>query len=263
MADDIAKLPRHESSDKDHYANEINAIFSKHLETLDDKRQAIIDKIDKWCSDCTEQINNHANQQKCLLNDAYIRHRRVFDKKYNENLETANAYQIAKQEDLFNELRDACRLLKFKVAKLTFSKHEMEYPEVIIQEEPMERTNPQETTITKRNDARRRRRTNKNSGNTTENNNSATASSSSDLITANSEQTRYIYILKYFFLMMLSICIFSARQSSKTTSKIKISPLIDNKDDSYNKCPICFMIFPISMTHNGRYQHINAHMEDD
>ncbi len=34
-------------------------------------------------------------------------------------------------------------------------------------------------------------------------------------------------------------------------------------DDSNNKCPICFMIFPLTMTHVDRNKHVDEHMIDD
>jgi hypothetical protein len=36
-----------------------------------------------------------------------------------------------------------------------------------------------------------------------------------------------------------------------------------NGDDSNNKCPICFMIFPLNMTYHDRQKHVGEHMIDD
>jgi hypothetical protein len=37
-----------------------------------------------------------------------------------------------------------------------------------------------------------------------------------------------------------------------------------NEDDnSIDKCPICFMIFPSNMTQIGRSMHVNEHCKDE
>ncbi|CAF1504281.1 unnamed protein product [Adineta steineri] len=165
-------------------------------------------QIDKWCTENTEKITNHANQQKHLLNDAYNQQKLLFREQRNENLETANIYHTAKQDDLFNELLEACQSLKYQIATFRYPKYETVYLEVI---------------STARDAARRRRRMKKIADDKVEINN--------DIKTSNSEQT-------------------NEQQSSKAESKTMS-----------DKCPMCFMIFPISMTYDDRQQHANEHME--
>jgi len=49
-------------------------------------------------------------------------------------------------------------------------------------------------------------------------------------------------------------------RSTSNNNNSEHYPTID--DDSINKCPICFMIFPLTMTHNDRYRHVDEHMID-
>jgi hypothetical protein len=273
MSNDFRIPPLRYLSDINDYTDEIHDIFNEHWKALDKKRQAKIDKIDQWCRDCRERINEYADKQKVLLNDDYDRLRRDFDKKHKDNLETANAYHIAQQIDLFKELRDACRLLKFRLAKLTFSKHEVEHPEVIIVEEQVEKRNSEEVNVDTQQNASRRRRREKMDGNKIENTSGASASSPPNPITSNSKQTECVSILKRLSVIVILIFIFSDQQSSETKFNRKndhsqantdnSKNRVMNDDESNNKCPICFMIFPLNMKRDNRQQHVNEHYTDD
>ncbi len=46
-------------------------------------------------------------------------------------------------------------------------------------------------------------------------------------------------------------------------NNIECQTRIIRDNDSINKCPICFMIFPLSMTQDERSQHANEHYADD
>ncbi|CAF2583846.1 unnamed protein product [Rotaria sp. Silwood2] len=235
------------------YIDEIHNIFCQHWLNLDKEREIAIDSIDKWCLGWEKRIKKYANEQKVLLNNNYDRLRYVFDKKHKENVETANAYHNTQQLELFNELRHACQELEFQAVRLEYCKKEMEYPKVIDIEEREERTQLEQVdTDTLENARRRRRRCKENDK--TENTSSTSVSSSPNSITSSSKQT-------------------NNQQTSDTQSKRKDDQLTDTKNtskkqgkndnDSNDKCPICFMIFPSNLTRSDRNRHVNEHIIDD
>jgi hypothetical protein len=273
MTNDFAIPPQTWLHTTNDYIDEIHDIFYQHWVSLNNERQESIGKIKKWRVDQKQQINKFADEQTALLDDDYNRLRRIFDETHKENLETANAYHDTRQLDLFNELRDACRLLQFQAATLIFCKYEMDRPRVIIVEKKLERKNVEEINANIRNDARRRRRQNKDNNNNTENSSDTTASPALDLSTTNSKQTKCVCTLKHLSLVVLSIFIFSDHHTSKTKPKKQneqpaaknddSKSQVTNGDEPNNKCPICFMIFPLSMISSDRHQHVNEHMVDD
>jgi hypothetical protein len=268
MSSDFTAPLRSYLSNANDYTNEIHDVFNQHWEILSKDRQECIDRIDKWRHHWREHINKYANEQKVLINDHYNRLRPIFEEKYRNNLETANAYYAAQQLDLFNDLREACRFLEFQIATLNYSKEEMKQPQVIIVEKQLKTKNLEE-----KDDARRRRRRFKENGNKMESTSGISASSSSNPVTSNSKQTECVCVLNSLFIIVPSILIFSDRQSSEIKSERKNGQSIDNTDDSKNqvmnddqsnnKCPICFMIFPFNMKRDNRQQHVNEHYTDD
>jgi hypothetical protein len=268
MSNDFIVPPHSSLSDANNYTNEIHKVFNQHWVNLNNERQASIDGIDKWHRDWKESIDKYANEQKVRINDHYDHLRSIFDEKYRENLETADSYYTAQKVDLFNELRGACESLKFEIATLKFSKYNVEHPEVIIVEEQLKTKNLEEKDI-----ARRRRRLKKVNDDKMENNSGATASLQSNSTTSDSKQTECVCVLKRLFVVILLIFIFSDRQSSKIKPKRRSDQSTVNTDDSKNqvinddqsdnKCPICFMIFPLNMTRDNRQQHVNEHYTDD
>ncbi|CAF1040735.1 unnamed protein product [Rotaria sp. Silwood1] len=242
------------SSCTNKYIVEIHNIFHQHWVTLDEKRRSTIEEIDQWRLQWEKSITKYADKQKVLLNDTYDRLRRTFDKKYKENVETANAYHSAQQLELFKELRDACQVLEFQVAKLEYLKMEMKYPEVIDMEEQKERMKLEEMNTTTEENARRRRRRCKDNDKKTENNSGNSTSLSPNSIASSSKPTNNRQTLETQ----------SKREDSQRTGTKNDSKKQDkNTDDSNDKCPICFMIFPLNLTRSDRHQHVNEHMIDD
>ncbi|CAF1183823.1 unnamed protein product [Rotaria sordida] len=236
------------------YIVEINNIFYQHWLTLDKKRQTEIDNINQWCLKWKKYIKKHADEQKVLLNNNYDRLRHVFDRKHKENLETANAYHAAQQLELFNELRDACQVLQFQVARLEYCNEKMEYPKVIDIEEQEEIIQLEQTDTNTRENARRRRRHCKDNDKKTEHTSSASASPSCTSITSYSKQTNNRRTFETQ----------SKREDDHLTSTKDASiKQVKNDDDSNDKCPICFMIFSSNMTRSNRHRHVNEHMIGD
>ncbi len=57
--------------------------------------------------------------------------------------------------------------------------------------------------------------------------------------------------------------IFSNDNNQSINSNVEYQSFIKQDNDSTNKCPICFMIFPLSMSQDERSQHVNEHYGDD
>jgi hypothetical protein len=48
-----------------------------------------------------------------------------------------------------------------------------------------------------------------------------------------------------------------------TVNSHQLENNVSNRDQLDEKCPICFMIFPLSMSASDRHQHANEHYADD
>jgi hypothetical protein len=250
------------------YTSQIHKVFDQHWNTLESERKAMMERIDVWRHDSKERINKYADKQKTLINDHYNRLRPTFDEKYEENLDTANECYDAKQHDLFKDLYKECQSLRFQVATLNSVKYEIEHPEVTILREQIEKK-----TLETRDDARRRRRLNHKNNNEIENASTTNASSPSDSVASNSKQIECVYAMKYFFVIVHLLFLFSDQQLPEEKPKKKSNQTrsttndsnnqVTNVDESNNKCPVCFMIFPLSMTSYDRQQHVNEHYIED
>jgi hypothetical protein len=86
-------------------------------------------------------------------------------------------------------------------------------------------------------------------------------------------QTKYSKFIDTNISLQFTILFFS-REQSVTTASSNFSDWptsngnnsggrIRNNDDWNDKCPICFMIFPLNMIDADRHQHVNEHMVDD
>jgi uncharacterized coiled-coil protein SlyX len=237
---------------------------------LDQERQKTIEGINKWRHDLEEHISKYADEQRALINDHYDRQRSILNEKRIENLEIANAFQDARQIARLNEICEACRLLEFQVATLKFSNYEMEQPEIVIVDKQLETKNLEESNVNVRKTARWRRRNNNKNGNKMENTTDTNTSSPPDSITSNSKQKpECVCPLKCLFVVVFLIFIFSDQQSlNETTNQSTVTTddsetQMMNNDESNNKCPICFMIFPLTMTRRNRQKHVNEHYTDD
>jgi hypothetical protein len=271
MSSDLTGSPRSYSANSSDYTDEINNLFKQYWKILDQERQKTIEGINKWRHDLEEHISKYADEQRALINDHYDRQRSILDEKLIENLEIANAFHDARQIARLNELCEASRLLEFQVATLKFSNYEMKQPEIIFVEKQLETKNLEESNMNARDIARRRRRHDKKNNNKMENTTDTNTSSPPDSITSNSKQKpECVCPLKSLFVVVFLIFIFSDQQSSKEKSKKKMNQSTDdsetqmmNNDESNNKCPICFMIFPLTMTRRNRQKHVNEHYTDD
>jgi hypothetical protein len=111
--------------------NEIREIFYRHWETMKNQMKTSIDVINTWRSRSIGEIDRYADEQIRILKRDYDRQRGIFDRRREENLETAKIYHNSKESNLFDELSAACRSLQFQVAQISYSLNQTESPRVI------------------------------------------------------------------------------------------------------------------------------------
>jgi hypothetical protein len=129
--------------------NEIRGIFLQHWEKMNNQKQASINAINNWRQNFIEHINKYAEEQLRHLADDYVRQQLDLEKKCEENLETTRAYYDAQNAELFNELRNACRLLEFQVAQLESVNGTLAGLKVITVQEQMERKKKEQSDASK------------------------------------------------------------------------------------------------------------------
>jgi hypothetical protein len=131
--------PRAEQPSSSNKEIEIRELFSRHCKTLKCQMIMTIINIETWRHEHVKAIDRYVDEQKSILQADYDRQQREFNEKYEETLDIASAYHTAQQLDLFNQLRNECRLLEFQVAQLENVQAEMKFPKVITVEEQNER----------------------------------------------------------------------------------------------------------------------------
>jgi hypothetical protein len=73
----------------------------------------------------------------------------------------------------------------------------------------------------------------------------------------------FFIIINLFFSSESLLSASSPNADNRSTSNSNNSKAeITDVYDSNNKCPICFMIFPLHMSANDRHQHVDEHMPD-
>jgi hypothetical protein len=78
-------------------------------------------------------------------------------------------------------------------------------------------------------------------------------------------QTFHCFVItNFFFFSQWSVITSSSNVNDRSTNNNNNSKAnTANGDDSIDKCPVCFMIFPSHMTKYDRQQHVYEHMTDD
>ncbi|CAF4368398.1 unnamed protein product, partial [Adineta steineri] len=153
------------------------------------------------------------------------------------NLHTASFFYKSKQTTEFNELRNACQLLQFQVAQLTYVRKELDRPEVNTGKEQLN------SHLFQSENGRRR---------LTIGDDGITANSEYNIVESSYKRSSFIPTEMHQKPSIASSLIVNDAQVHNTNSNHLIS-----------KCPICYMIFSSNMSYHNRHQHINEHMIDD
>ncbi|CAF4313497.1 unnamed protein product, partial [Adineta steineri] len=168
------------------------------------------------------------------------------------NLDTTRAYCSAQNIELFNELENACRLLEFHMIQLETVTSTMSTYRVVTIKEQMERKQKEKSDASEL-------KTNKSEEisiveniNTTLDNGRENKDLSVQLVSSISDE------IDSNPAMMKS----SNNDSGSINNKSISTALRIHDNDLINKCPMCFMIFPMCMTESDRSQHINEHCTD-
>jgi hypothetical protein len=139
------------------YENDIQYLLDRHRHTLTSTYAMININIDTWRLRTIEQINSHAMELVDCLDKDYQCQMGHFEQIIEDNLETARAYSLAEKADLFVELHEQCRQMKYCVAQLENIRIQIDLPHILTVENQRERqTNGKHAakneTITKQNE---------------------------------------------------------------------------------------------------------------
>ncbi|CAF0995657.1 unnamed protein product [Adineta ricciae] len=195
-------------------------------------------KIEEWCSQCVQRINEHAIAQKAHLVDAYTLRKQFLKKRCEEIVNLACSSSDQTEKNSFEELCAKFHNLNVQYWELRRVTHEWTRLDVIITLE-LEETRSADSTATLHS-ARRRRRQHKLEDTTAHINKTSSEKQSSDSTSSNLDHKNH-------------------SQVDETQAGTNDSVT----DDFTNKCPICYMIYPRSFTIYDRQRHVNAHMDEE
>ncbi|CAF1451919.1 unnamed protein product [Adineta steineri] len=219
---------------------------------MKDQCIAAINQINGWRDQTIQQINQHVDVQIRILETDFEQLQHNLHEKCEENLDTTRAYCSAQNIELFNELENACRLLEFHMIQLETVTSTMSTYRVVTIKEQMERKQKEKSDASEL-------KTNKSEEisiveniNTTLDNGRENKDLSVQLVSSISDE------IDSNPAMMKS----SNNDSGSINNKSISTALRIHDNDLINKCPMCFMIFPMCMTESDRSQHINEHCTD-
>ncbi|CAF3442396.1 unnamed protein product [Rotaria socialis] len=236
--------------------NEIREIFYSHWEELKKYADEAIGAINSWRSENIRKIGMYADTQIRILNMHYNNQRIIFNQERENYLNLAKAYHNSKQKDVFNGMRDTCRLLKFQVAELKYILDEQQQqprPQVAPVENYSERNKLHANmtpTLECENHQRRPTDENIQMRKRDENNTSSAFINSIPSIPNGIREEQ------------LATSSSSMYDTTMNGNNMLVTTTTNDDDDANNRCPICFMIFSTNMTRQSRYEHIDQHMVD-
>ncbi|CAF0970819.1 unnamed protein product [Rotaria sordida] len=212
-----------------------------------------IERINEWRSRSIQEIKSYADEQIRILKLDYDNQRPIFDEKRDGYLEIAKVYHISKGKDLFNELYTACQLLEFQMGQLEYVLDQKQRPKVITVEE-LTKGKKQDTTKAQaiKFENNQTRSIDENVYTRESNENDITKSSAKSISSMPNGTYEELSMTSSSNINDSSI---GSNNNSKTGTA--------GGDDINSKCPICCMIFPLTMSCQDQYQHINEHMTDD
>ncbi|CAF1303112.1 unnamed protein product [Adineta steineri] len=219
---------------------------------MKDQCIAAINQINAWRDQTIQEIHQHVDEQTRILATDFEQLQHNLHEKCEENLDTTRAYCSAQNIKLFNELQNACRLLEFHIIQLETVTTTMSTYRVVTVKEQMERKQKEKSDALEL-------KTNKSEEisiveniNTTLDNGRENKDLSVQLVSSISDE------IDSNPAMMKS----SNNDSGSINNKSISTALRIHDNDLINKCPMCFMIFPMCMTESDRSQHINEHCTD-
>jgi len=214
------------SSNTNDYTKKINIVYDKQLKLLDTDEKKSIEKIGHWCSKTIDRINKHAEKEVEKIKDHYSSLRRTFNQQHKDTVEIADSYHEKLQSDLFNELHEAYSVMKYKLVTIKYEMHEVSYPEVKFVEDQLEKDN-----------------SNDDDDDVQVPNIDSTPKSTTEPLSDARKRRR--------------------AGKPPPSNSTESTNQFEDTDDSFDKCPLCFMIFSSKMTQRDREIHINEHCTDE
>ncbi|CAF1948019.1 unnamed protein product [Rotaria magnacalcarata] len=237
--------------------NEIREIFYNHWEELKKHADEAIGTINSWRSEHIRKIGMYAETQIRILIMHYDNQRSIFNQERENYLSRAKAYHDSKKKDVFNDMRDRCRLLKFQVAELKYILDEQQQqprPQVTPVENYSQRNKLQANMMpTLEFENRQRGPTDENiqMRKRDENNTSSTFTNSIPSMPNGIREEQ------------LATSSSSVYGTTINGNNMLVTTTTKDDDDANNKCPICFMIFSANMTRQSQYEHVDQHIVDN
>lgn len=233
--------------------NEIRTIFSQHLEKMRNQTNVSFIAINEWRRNTTEHINKHADEQIQLLQNDYTKQRAALDRLLEENLETTQAYIAVQNGELFGQLRDECQKLTILMSQLEYVKADIECPRLTTVEEQVQKQKQQQQCTTFKSDVHQ---SNVKSEHILPMNvlDKQTENECTSIVSPTSNETQP---------QPLSIATTTDDNIQAANVQNEIRNEVVENENPIDKCPICYMIFPMGMPSNERIQHVNEHYSDD
>ena len=235
--------------------NEIQELIYRQFKTAQSEVVMTSININTWRERTVQFIHQYADEQLRILHDDYHRLGTSIQQNLEETLDTVRACREANDSDLFVQLRNECRQSKFQVAQLENVDSKMESPRVVTIEEQKKRHADH-----LKNDVQA-----KHSEITVQNRFNERPSIGREL--------ESVHFFNLFLFRGSPTLPFSSKQqptakrraddTPTTPDKLDSNPITTNSEDQAETCHVCFMIYPLNMTHRERCQHVQDHFPDD
>ncbi|CAF3314840.1 unnamed protein product [Rotaria socialis] len=230
---------------------QINILFENNADALSDQKSKKLRCIGAWEEAQLQNIRQHANYQKQLLDEEYEKEYNDLKEQRQKFIETLLIHEAQKNTEQINQLIGCCKALQFELPSLIFNEQLTQFIHVTKQQWSNRKDDKSNVFKSTDNTSRQNSLVNQNYGSQHANNGlvnswpTSTPENSSQIHTKQSPTHSDGY-------------------HRSGTSNDSDHNFYDAQDDKLLvKCPTCFMIFPTSMTACDRSQHVQEHYIDD
>ncbi|CAF0995639.1 unnamed protein product [Adineta ricciae] len=221
----------------------IREIFFRHWEKMKDEFLAAGNQINIWRQTMINDTNKYADELLHALANDFNRFKSSCQQQCDENLAKAYAYHEIQNVELYNELCESCRSLKFQLARLESATGELHSYRIVTIEEQIEKERIANSCV---NESQTKSETKHISN--SEIHQYIDHDSSLSTLSSNSNRPETESILM---------------ESSKQCVSIDIASNNESNSNDDEKCPTCYMIFTKDMTIDKRSEHVQEHYFND
>ncbi|CAF1349606.1 unnamed protein product [Adineta ricciae] len=223
--------------------NTIREIFFRHWEKMKDELLVAGDQINTWRQTMINDINKYADELLHALANDFNRFKISCQQQCDEHLEMTYAYHEVQNVELFNEICENCRSLKFQLARLESVTNQVHCYRIVTIEEQIEKERIVNSCV---NEFQTKSETKHISN--SETHEYIDHDSSVGILPSNSSKSETESILM---------------QSSKQSVPIDTASNNESNSNDDEKCPTCYMIFAKDMTIEKRSEHVQEHYLND